>query len=143
LNGPKLLTYSSIREHDQQLAHQISTVRSNFTPDNTVIFSADWRFIAYYLPEYALASVEIGGQGEASEGELTTVDFDRVSADWFNTRAIDEWFIVVMNPELLPFVDAPVESLTTETSPSAAYITLQPHEVLVYEDGRFRVEDAS
>src|SRR5690606_11441555 len=106
INGPKLLAYSTIREHDQQLADQISAVRSQFAPEDTVIFSAGWRFMDYYLPEYALASAEIGSQGEANAGALTKVDFDRVTADWVSTDGTHDWHVVIMDAELLPFVDA-------------------------------------
>ena len=141
INGPKLLTYNTIRTHDQQLANQVRAVRSGFHADDTVILSADWRFMEYYLPEYALASVEIGGQGEVSAGELTAVDFDRVTAGWLNTDDTQEWYVVIMNAELLPFVDGPVETLPSGSGINAT-LTLQPHEAFIYEDGRFRVEDA-
>jgi hypothetical protein len=141
INGPKLLAYSTIREHDQQLADQISAVRSQFAPDDTVIFSAGWRFMDYYLPEYALASAEIGSQGEANAGALTKVDFDRVTADWVSTDGTHDWHVVIMDAELLPFVDATVE-LTSAGSGIKGYLTLQSDEAFIYEDGRFRVEDA-
>lgn len=95
----------------------------------------------YYLPEYALASAEIGSQGEANAGALTKVDFDRVTADWVSTDGTHDWHVVIMDAELLPFVDATVE-LTSAGSGIKGYLTLQSDEAFIYEDGRFRVEDA-
>jgi hypothetical protein len=140
-NGPRLLTYDTLREHDRQLGDQISAVRSHFAPDDTVILSSEWRFMEYYLPEYALAQVETGGRWEADEGELTSVDFDRLTAEWLGADEADEWFIVIPNANVLPFVDASFEWLADEDGTEFAFLRLQAQESLIYEDGRFRVSD--
>jgi hypothetical protein len=137
---PRLLTYSTIREHDRTIAQRIDTVRSRFTPNDTILLADNWRHIEYYLSDYPLARVNIGSRWEVDEGELTDADFDFVSVDWFDSGVNDQWQVVILDAELQALFDKSPESLPGDQP--IAYLTMKPDEALVLDGGVFYVQQA-
>ena len=64
----KLLTYSTLREHDQLLENQIAAVKDNFKPDNTLLLAGNWRFFQFYLPDYKFTRFALGAKYEVDAG---------------------------------------------------------------------------
>ena len=53
-NRFKILSWSTIKNLDMYFTDRISTIRSEFPPENTVLAARQWRHVGYYLPEYPL-----------------------------------------------------------------------------------------
>lgn len=137
---PRLLTYSTIQEHDRMMAQQIKTVRAHFAADDTILLTSNWRHSEYYLPEYPLARVNVGSRWEVGAGELTGAEFDFVSMAWLGADADQHYHVVILDePVKALFSDAP-EILPAVSD--VAYLTLKPDEALVLDDGIFYVEQA-
>jgi hypothetical protein len=113
-SGPKLLTYSTIREQDQLIAGQIATVRSNFDPTNTLLVAAGWRFTEYYLPEYALARFDVGARWEVTEGQALGAQYadQPVTAAELDLEDGAGWQVVLMDAGLSEFARVPLEQAT-------------------------------
>lgn len=122
----KLLTYNTLREHDQSLDTTISAARENFSSENTVLLATNWRHIQFYLPEYRLARFTIGAKFEVEAGQPTSVDFldQPMRASDFGFATGIEWQVVVIDKELKPFATTPLETLS-----DMSYFRLQPDEV--------------
>ncbi len=104
-NSFKLLTYSTLREHDQLLDNQISTVKANFQPDDSLLLAANWRFFQYYLPEYKFARFTVGSRFEVVEGQATGADYvnQPVTAADVGLNTTGDWQVVVVDEDLNTF----------------------------------------
>jgi 4-amino-4-deoxy-L-arabinose transferase-like glycosyltransferase len=129
--GPKLLTYSTLRESDSRLHDQITTVRANFKPENTLLLAANWRHIEYYLPEYQFARFAVGVKYEVDEGQAGSADYvnQPVTAEQLGLVSGKGWQIVVMDVELLTFTNSPLKQVTAANGFQLAYLPLQASDV--------------
>ena len=138
-NGPKLLTYSTIREHDAYLADKIHTIRARFTPQTALLLGHDWRHIQYYLPEYPLARVSISTSPDDGSIQVRSTDFELLSAHLLDT--LDEtWQLVLLDADLIAWVqDRAPKLIELDTGTQIAYLNLRQGEALVLEDSALRV----
>ncbi|HEX2908463.1 MAG TPA: glycosyltransferase family 39 protein [Phototrophicaceae bacterium] len=135
--GPKLLTYSTLRESDSRLHDQITTVRANFKPQNSLLLAANWRHIEYYLPEYQFARFDIGAKYEVDEGQASGADYvnQPITGEQLGLTAEDGWEVVVMDADLLAFSANPLEQITAANGFQLAYLPLQANEAY-WTDGQ-------
>jgi hypothetical protein len=66
----KILTWQTIRQHDQYYQKRLEVVRHEFPPDQTLIIGTNWRHLEYYLSDYPLIRLSVTPEGELGEGEL-------------------------------------------------------------------------
>jgi len=64
----KILTWDTIRQHDQYYRERLEVVRQQFPPDQTVVIGAAWRHLEYYLSEYPLIRFSVIPKWELGEG---------------------------------------------------------------------------
>ena len=136
-SGPKLLTYSTLREQDTLLANQIATVRANFSAEDTLLVAGSWRFVEYYLPEYTFARFNIGARWEVSEGQATGADHEGVpmSAATLGLEPANGWNIVLIDDALREFTDASVETAAGPGGFTLDYLPLTAEQAYLVEDG--------
>lgn len=138
----KILTYDSLRQHDQQIASQISAVRENFKPGDTVLLAASWRFSQFYLPEYSFIRFNIGAKFEVDAGQAKGGDFvnQPVSAAELGLPANQSWNIVVMDEEMLEFADSPLEQVELANGFSLNYLPMQADDLYFTDGSSFGVQ---
>jgi hypothetical protein len=56
----RVLNFQAMQQHDRSLLHRVNTIRENFDPESTMVFSNDWRFAEYYLPAYRIVVAPTG-----------------------------------------------------------------------------------
>jgi hypothetical protein len=66
----KILTWETIRQHDQYYQERLEVVRREFPPDQTLIIGTDWRHLEYYLSDYPLIRLSVTSKWELGEGEV-------------------------------------------------------------------------
>ncbi|NWG17780.1 MAG: glycosyltransferase family 39 protein [Chloroflexi bacterium] len=115
-SGPKLLTYSTIRESDALLGGQFDTVRKHFQPGDTLLLAANWRHVQYYLPEYTFARFDIGAKYEVDAGQASGADYinQPMTAAQLGLDGSDGWQVVIMDEPLLSFTEATLEEAAGE-----------------------------
>jgi hypothetical protein len=125
-NGPKLLTYSTIRESDQLLHDQIATVREGFQPDDTLLLAANWRHVQYYLPEYRFARFDVGAKYEVDAGQASGADFvnQPQTAGQLGLNSDKDWRVVVMDKSLLSFTTDALQTAQAADGFQLPYLTL-------------------
>jgi hypothetical protein len=139
-SGPRLLTYETIRSHDQQLQHTITTIRTRFSPADTVILASGWRFVEYYLPEYALARLDAGAKWEVNAGQVIGSDFTSISQDVLATDQDSIWHIVLFDTDLAQrFAPEHWPLIQNDTAGMLYYLTLQPNQQLILSDSQLAV----
>ncbi|MBI5671246.1 MAG: glycosyltransferase family 39 protein [Chloroflexi bacterium] len=143
-SGPKLLTYSTIRDNDRLLHDQITTVRANFAPEATLLLAADWRHVQYYLPEYRFARFDVGAKYEVDAGQASGADFvnQPQTADQLGLKADEGWQVVVMDADLLSFTEAPLETVQAEDGFQLPYLRLRADEAYWTDGQTFGVKAA-
>lgn len=139
-SGPKILTHSTLREHDARLDHQIAAIRAQFAPENTLLLASSWRHVQYYLPEYQLVRFTVGAKWENDEGIVTASDY---SGQPLTARAAGlsdkaDWFIVVVDQELEPLSTAPLEYAMGEVR--LPYLRLRPHQAFINHGTFFGIQ---
>ncbi len=144
-SGPKLLTYNTLQVNDQLLEDQITTVRENFSPDSTLVLANNWRHMEYYLSEYPLARVSIGGRWESDAGQVLSADFssEPVTAAELGLNPRSGWRVVVIDPELDIMSTAPLESLTAADGFTLSYIALGEDEAFFNTGANFGIQQAT
>jgi hypothetical protein len=102
---PKLLTTDTLRQHDTYYLSRIEAIRQNFLPAHTVLLSSEWRFPQYYLPDYALATYDIGARWEVNEGQPSVPN-----KAWLDGMAMGlspdrtgSFYVILLDAELTPF----------------------------------------
>jgi 4-amino-4-deoxy-L-arabinose transferase-like glycosyltransferase len=133
----KLLTYDTLRQHDQLIANQMNAVREYFKPGDTVLLAASWRFWQYYLPEYNMVRFNIGAKFEVEAGQATGGDFvnQPVSAAELGLPAAQSWRIALMDEDMLEFAASPLEQVALLNGFSLRYLPMQP-DALYITDGK-------
>lgn len=132
-NGPKLLTYATLRENDQLLANEITIVRENFAPENTLLLASSWRFIQYYLPEYQLSRFTVGSKWEVEAGEVTALDFvgEPQTAEQLGLETGQDWQVVIIDADLRDLSSAPLETVNLSNGFEMAYLSIKTDEAFV------------
>lgn len=105
----KLLTYATLREHDELLDNQLTAVRTHFKPDNTLLLAENWRFFQYYLPDYKYTRFSLGAKFEMDEGKADDVDYinQPVSAADVGLASGVDWQIAIVDQGLVPLATNP------------------------------------
>ncbi|MBI1277223.1 MAG: hypothetical protein GC179_03750 [Anaerolineaceae bacterium] len=126
-NSFKVLTYSTLREHDTLLENQYNYVKSNFKPDNTLLLASSWRFTQYYLPDYKFIRFTVGSKFEVDEGQAKEADFvnQPVSAGDVGLVSGKDWQIVLVDEELDEFATNP-DALIKTTTPDGYILAYLP-----------------
>lgn len=143
-NGPKLLTYATLREHDKLLGDQITAIRENFQPDDTLLVAANWRHIQYYMPEYQFARFDIGAKYEVAEGEATGADYvnEPVTAEAVGLQGGEDWQVVMVDEELKSFTTDELDAVTLPDGFEMSYLKADPEEVYWTDGQTFGVREA-
>lgn len=141
-NGPKLLTYNTLREHDSLMRDQIEAVRDNFQPENTLLLAGNWRFAEYYLPGYRYAEFSLGAKWEIDQGQASGAAFagQPMTADSLGLAAGEAWQVVVFDNELDTFSAVPLESVQTASGYTMAYYRLAADESYFTDGQTFGVQ---
>lgn len=146
-NGPKLLTYNTIRQSDQHWDNAIMAVRNNFKPEDTLLVAAQWRHVQYYLPEYKLARITVGAKYEVTEGTVTDADYvnQDASAQTLGLTSGKDWKIVVMDDALNEFVDPTntTEKITLADGFTLLYLAVSPAQAYWTDGQTFGVRAAA
>jgi len=140
-NSFKLLTYITLREHDQLLDNQIASVKANFQPDNTLLLATNWRFFEYYLPDYKYARFTLGSKFEVDEGQAKEADYVNhpVSASDVGLASGKDWQVVLVDQELDTFAADP-KTLQTVSLPNGYamdYLPMKANELYVTDGKTF------
>ena len=144
-NSVKLLTYSTLREHDQLLDNQIAVVKANFKPDNTLLLAGNWRFFQFYLPEYKFTRFTLGAKFEVDAGEAKGADHvnQPVSAADVGLTPGQAWQIAVVDQDLDAFAADP-KALQTVSLPNGYtmdYLPMKANELYVTDGKTFTVSE--
>jgi len=144
-NGPKLLTYSTLRENDQLLANEIAAVRENFAPENTLLLATSWRYIQYYLPEYQLSRFSVGGKWEVEAGQVLVSDFvdEPLTAEQLGLEAGKDWQVVLIDPELRDLSMTPLESISLPNGFEMWYLPIKADEAFVSNETSFGIDNGA
>ncbi len=146
-NSFKLLTYSTLREHDQLLENQLTAVRQNFKPDNTLLLSSNWRFFEFYLPDYQFARFTLGAKFEVDEGQAKGADFvgQPVSASDVGLSAGQDWQVVMVDENLDTFAADPsaLEQVSLPNGYTMDYLPLKADELYSTDGKTFAVSKPS
>ncbi len=145
-NSFKLLTYSTLREHDQELNNQITAVQTNFKPENTLLLAANWRFFQFYLPDYKFARFTVGSKFEVNEGQAKGADYvnQPIGAADVGLVAGQDWQVVVIDQGLDTFAANP-DSLQTVTLPNGytmAYLPMKADQRYLTDGKTFQTATA-
>ena len=108
-NGFKLTTLDTLKRHEESYLTKIEEIHERFPPEQTVILSAEWRFMEYYLPEFPRIPYEIGSRWEVNEGQ------PELSSDvWFSGAEMGlapskdgKFTLILFEKELKGFIDNP------------------------------------
>ncbi len=140
-NSFKLLTYNTLREHDQLLENQITSVKSNFKPDNTLLLASSWRFFEYYLPDYKYARFTLGAKFEVDEGQAKEADYVNhpVSATDVGLSSGKDWQVVLVDSELDTFATDPtaLQKVSLPNGYVMDYLPMQANELYVTDGKTF------
>ncbi len=140
-NRFKILTYDTLRQHDDLLENQITAVRANFAPDNTLLLSGNWRFFEFYLPDYKLAQFSLGGKYEADEGQPKHVDYVNhpVNATDLGLASGKDWQVVLADDGLETFAANPnlLQKISLPNGFVMDYMPIKPNEVYVTDGKTF------
>ena len=136
-NGPKLLTYNTLREHDSLMRDQIEAVRDNFQPENTLLLAGNWRFAEYYLPGYRFAEFSLGAKWEIDQGQASGAAYvgQPMTAESLGLTPDENWQVVVFDNELNEFSNVPLETVQTASGYQMAYYSLAP-DAAYFTDGQ-------
>jgi 4-amino-4-deoxy-L-arabinose transferase-like glycosyltransferase len=144
-SGPKLLTYSTLRENDQLLANQIAAVRENFAPENTLLLASSWRHIQYYLPEYQLSRFSLGSTWEVEAGQVLAADFvgQPLTANQLGLEAGKDWQVVIINSELWDLSTTPLETIRLPNGFEMAYLPVKADQTFLINETSFGIKPES
>ena len=138
-NSFKLLTFSTLREHDQLLENQIAVVKDNFKPANTLLLAGNWRFFQFYLPDYKFTRFTLGAKFEVDEGQAKGADFVNhpVSAADVGLLAGADWQIALVDQELDSFATDPkaLKEVSLPNGYTMDYLPMKAN-VLYITDGK-------
>ncbi len=138
-NSFKLLTYSTLREHDQLLNNQVNAVKANFKPANTLLLAGNWRFFQFYLPDYKFSRFTLGAKFEVDEGQAKGADYvnQPVSAADVGLTGGQDWQIAVVDPELEAFAANPtaLKEVSLPNGYTMDYLPMKADELYI-TDGR-------
>jgi hypothetical protein len=103
--GPKLLTISTLRAHDESYESRFAEVRTRLDPAHAVILSDGWRFPQYYLPEYPLLRYGLAGRWEQDRGQPVLGETARVDPMTLGLKEDSSGFIylVIFDPQIESF----------------------------------------
>ncbi|MHB1131367.1 MAG: glycosyltransferase family 39 protein [Chloroflexota bacterium] len=137
----KLLTWDTIKNRDDHYQSLVAAIRGRLAPRETVLASANWRHVSYYLPEYRvfrLPTLNVDGERVPSMGDD---DADLVlSARLHSQTAAPAALVVVLidrNPAHVSQVLA--ARLKRPSAPLPYTLTLGPDEALIWRGGELRL----
>jgi 4-amino-4-deoxy-L-arabinose transferase-like glycosyltransferase len=140
----KLLTWQTIRQHDQYYQQRLEVVRREFPSGRTVIMGTEWRHLEYYLSDYPLIRFSVIPKWELGEGGAMNTRqslgvFSR--ADLLGQPASPDeiTYLVLFDDELLAFLDTPQRALQLPLPGGARlmYLKLNSNERLYVDADSF------
>jgi hypothetical protein len=137
----KILTYDTLRQHDTLLGNQITAVKANFAPDNTLLLSTSWRFFEFYLADYKFARFTLGEKYEVGEGQPKHVDYVNhpMNSSDLGLASGKDWQIVIMDDGLETFAADPylLQKVTLPNGFVMEYMPMKPNDVYVTDGKTF------
>jgi hypothetical protein len=140
----KLLTWQTIRQHDQYYQQRLEVVHREFPSDRTVIMGTAWRHLEYYLSDYPLIRFSVIPKWELGEGGAMNT---RQSIGVFSPTDLsgqpaspDEiTYLVLFDDELLAFLDTSQQAfqLPLPSGDRLMYLTLNSNERLYVDADSF------
>ncbi|MBA3872099.1 MAG: hypothetical protein H0X30_23380 [Anaerolineae bacterium] len=144
-NSFKLLTSSTLREHDQLLENQVAAVKANFKPANTLLLAGNWRFFQYYLPDYKFSRFTLGAKFEVDEGEAKGADYVNhpVSASDVGLTTKGDWQIAVVDQDLDSFAANPndLKEVSLPNGYTMDYLPMKANELYVTDGKTFTTSE--
>jgi hypothetical protein len=140
---PKLLTVSTLREHDAEYQARFAAIRQNFPPESTVLLSSSWRFLEYYLPDYKIITYDIGARWEINAG--TPVIEGETQVDAASLGLIPDpkgqYHLVVFDHDLEAFNRSlnRQEQINLSNGESLAHIRFEPTEKVLITSQFFAI----
>ncbi|MGA9192869.1 MAG: glycosyltransferase family 39 protein [Anaerolineales bacterium] len=137
----KLLTSNTLRQNDEYLGGRIQTIRNNFSAEDTLIVSSEWRFVQYYLPQYAFVPFVLGARWESDEGQPAQISEEAVSFKDLgivpNSRK--SIHVVLFEPALSNFskFDTPERTMILPDGGTLTYFDVDGSQSLVLNHGGF------
>jgi hypothetical protein len=134
----RLLTYDTIRNHDNSHLALLEGIRENFNPEHTIIVASWWRFPEYYLSDYALIHYNIRPRGEVDEGQSKLAD---QTVDWAKDLGImvDPYGYLNIDPAWLGIKPDPAGNYTLllfDNVLADFNLVQERHERVTLPDGR-------
>ncbi len=140
----KILTWQTIRQHDQYYQERLEVVRRRFPPDQTVVMGAAWRHLEYYLNDYPLIRFSVIPKWELGEGRAMET---RRGVEVFSLPDLlgqpsppeGVSYLVLFDDRLLPFLDTPQRALQVPLPGGGdlTYLALDPGERFYVDSDSF------
>lgn len=145
-SSQRVLTAETIQNSDQYYLNRIRKIKSDYSPESTVIFAVNWHHVEYYLPEYTTIHFNEGGKWEVNTGELT-VDKDMQGKEIYREEQKDGLdseliHIIIFDPviESLNLSPSYVEHLNCTDGQMLSVLSLQRNEKIVFtSESKFEV----
>lgn len=158
----KLLTLDTLRRHDISYEDRLDAVNAYFSPENSVVIAAEWRFPDYYLADYAMIPYELGGRWEADEGvpvfdleEVRTRDDQPIAStladEWLSAQDLGldatqhgTFYLVIFDDTLLPYNRSSdrLVTIVTANGSELAYIPFSASEAVYLGPDTFEITKA-
>lgn len=140
----RLLTRDTLANSDRYYLDRFTAIEESFTPENTAILAANWRYTEYYLPHYTSLHFDVISKWEQGEGEPVSREKTQVSPTELFGPQQDERVqtaIVIFDPILKPFNVTParIRALPLTHGEILEYFALTMGEMFEYGGGSFGI----
>ena len=117
----RMLTRQTLANSDRYFDERFDTIRSNYSPNSTLILAKNWHHVQYYLPAYNVLAFDIGGKREVDEGlpvnntanikEGNPTAYGLVPGDASLLVFDPELILFASSTNLLEFLDLPTQGV--------------------------------
>jgi hypothetical protein len=115
----RMLTRQTLANSDKYYEERFETIRSDYSPDSTLILASSWHHADFYLPEYKVLPFNIGSKWEVDEGAPinnysnimsgTPTDYGLAAGDASLLVFDPELFMFASSTNLLEFLNLPTQ----------------------------------
>jgi len=140
-NSQRFLTLDTLNNSDNYFRQRFDAIRSNFSPDTSLLFASNWHHLEYYLPEYNVTHFDVGSKWEINEGEVNTGDTFKVAVG--ETGEDKMVYVILFDPELdqLKSSEDELSRIPLAGHKFLQYFKLSPGDVLEVGDGFINLID--
>ncbi len=141
--GPRLLTRETLVNSDRYYQDRFEAIEQHFPPESPLILAANWRHVAYYLPQYRRLPFYIGSKWELDAGAPANDRQEVLRATpaglGLNLNAQEQAIVVVFDPELSVFNEtaAQADKLALARGGELYYFTLSEHDQFYLDTDSF------